>query len=234
MRDDGKQQLKQIKQQLIAFCTRHGKQFEGKTYWTTRHMCWLRALVFSHPILQETFNEYLLRYEQIAEKFAIYDRRIEEFAQLEQYRERVRQLSCFKGIATHTALSLLVEVGDFHRFKKAQHFAAFLGLVPGEHSSGTTMQHTQITKAGNSPLRRLLTESAQTFASGSTYTKADCVKKRQEGNREDVIQYADRANYRLKKRYLKMIQRTKTNIAKIAIARELACFVWGMMTENIA
>ncbi len=93
-----------------------------------------------------------------------YDKRIEELSRTERYVENVGKLCCFSGIATHTALSLLVEVGDFSRFKDAPHFAAYLGLVPGENSSGDKQRYTGITKAGNSHLRRLLIESAHCYS----------------------------------------------------------------------
>ena len=61
------------------------------------------------------------------------------------------------------------------------------------------------------------------------------MKARQNGNAADVIAYADRANIRLRSRYYKLIRQGKArNVAVAAIARELACFVWGMMTDNIS
>ena len=47
------------------------------------------------------------------------------------------------------------------------------------------------------------------------------------GNKAEVIAYADKANMRLRSRYY------KRNVAVAAIARELACFIWDMMTDNI-
>ena len=44
----------------------------------------------------------------------------------------VSYLSCFLGVKTQTALSTLVEVGDFKRFASAKQFASYLGLTPGE------------------------------------------------------------------------------------------------------
>ena len=61
------------------------------------------------------------------------------------------------------------------------------------------------------------------------------LKARQNGNTAEVIPYADKANTRLRSRYYKLIRHGKArNVAVAAIARELACFVWGMMTENIS
>ena len=221
MRDDAKTMLKQTKQQIIAFCTRHGKQ-------------WLGALQMKDKMLQETLTEYMLTYRQLSDKVDQFDKRIEELAQKESYAENVKKLVCFKGIKTHTALSLLVEIGDFKRFPSAQQFAAFLGLVPRENSSGDKQRRFGITKAGNSHLRRLLTESANCFNRGSVGKKSKALKARQAGNSPEVIAYADKGNERLRRRYIRIATRSKANIAKIAVARELACFVWGMMTGNLS
>ena len=64
------------------------------------------------------------------------------------------------GIKTHTALSAIVEIGDYNRFESADKCAAYLGLVPGENSSGNARTMLGITKAGNSHLRTLLIEAA--------------------------------------------------------------------------
>ena len=63
-----------------------------------------------------SYNSYVI----LDEKIAVYDKRIEDISNLERYQDNVRKLSCFRGIATHTAMSLIVEVGDFHRFRTAQ------------------------------------------------------------------------------------------------------------------
>jgi len=234
MRNDVRADLKRTKQQIIAFCTRHGFSFDEGSNWTQKHLKWLESLVFENDLYKETLQEYLIIYYTLDEKIAIYDKRIEELSHLERYEENVQKLSCFRGIATHTALSLLVEVGDFQRFRTAKQFAAYLGLVPGESSSGDKQVYTGITKAGNAHLRRLLVEAAQTYNRGAVGKKSTTLKYKQAGNPSEVIAYADRANERLQRKYHRIAFRSKHNIAKTAIARELACFVWGMMTENIS
>jgi len=194
----------------------------------------VRYTCFREQHLQRGLQEYLILYCSLAEKVAVYDTRIEELSHTERYEEKVRKLCCFKGIATHTALSLLVEVGDYKRFRSAQHFASYLGLVPGESSSGEKQRRTGITKAGNSHLRRLLVEAANSYSRGAIGKKGATLKARQNGNSPEAIAYADKANERLQRKFYKIAFRSKHNIAKIAIARELACFVWGMMTGNIS
>ena len=61
---------------------------------------------------------------------------------------------------------VIVEVGDFKRFASAEKFAAYLGLVPGEDSSGGDTNRLSITKAGNRHVRLLLTEAAQCYSRG--------------------------------------------------------------------
>ena len=135
-----------------------------------------------------------------------------------------------------TALAVLTEVGDFKRFASAQHFASYIGLTPGEDSSGDGQKRLGITKAGNRHVRCLLVESAQSYSRGQIGFKSKALKARQHGNPPEIISYADKANERLRRKYYRMVLKNnkKPNVAKTAVARELACFMWGMITGNVA
>ncbi|MGO4962608.1 transposase, partial [Anaerovoracaceae bacterium Sow4_D4] len=171
--------------------------------------------------------------EQTA-KIERFDKRIEELAEDSDYQENVKKLGCLLGIKTHTALSLIVETGDFKRFRKGNTYAAFLGLAPGESSSGEKINRTGITKAGNSHLRTLLIEAARGMCRGRIGYKSKVLRSRQDGNPTEVIAYADRGNTRMRSKYYRMIRHgKKDNVAVAAVARELACFIWGLMTNNI-
>lgn len=236
MRDDHKLALKKVKQQILAFCLRHNYRFEGTgSNWTLAHLKWLRALQ-PEGLYQETLKEYLLTYDQLVDKLERLDKRIEELASEEPYKEDVAKLSCFIGVKTITALAVLTEVGDFKRFASAQQFSSFLGLVPGENSSSENQNRLSITKAGNRHVRCLLVEAAQSMARGQVGFKSKALKERQAGNLPEVIAYADKANERLRRRYYRMVlhNNKNPNVAKTAIARELACFMWGMLTGKIA
>ena len=84
-------------------------------------------------------------------------------------------------------------------------------------------------------MRTLLVEASQSCTRGRIGYKSQTLKARQQGNPADIITYADKANERLRRKYYRMVigQGKKANIAKTAVARELACFIWGMMTGNI-
>lgn len=232
MRDDIKQAVKTLKQQINAFVLRHGCQYTG-TKWTDKHIMWLNKLELD-PMYRETLNEYLATYENLKTRIEGYDKRIEEIADEARYQENAEKLGCFLGIRTHTALSLIVETGDFKRFAKGNIYAAFLGLAPGERSSSTNVNRLGISKGGNTHLRCLLIEAAKSICKGTIGYKSKELRSRQRGQSADVIAYADKANIRLRSKYYRMIRHgKKKNVAVTAVARELACFIWGMMTGNI-
>ena len=175
MRDDHKIALKKVKQQINAFCLRHGYHYpQGK--WTQMHLDWLTAIKLP-PLYQETLDEYMATYFELTDKIEKYDTRIDEIAAQEKYADKVKKLGCFIGVKTHVALSLIVETGDFYRFAKGNTYAAYLGLAPGEHSSSDKINRLGITKAGNSNLRRLLVEAAWGICKGNIGYKSKDLKK---------------------------------------------------------
>jgi len=235
MRDDIQKKLKGIKQETLAWVLRHGYRYgENGGNWTARHVQWLRSLELS-GVEKETMDEYLLTYEQLKDKVERLDKRIEELAASPPYIEGAKKLSCLLGVRAHTALSVIVETGDFARFASAERYASFTGLTPGENSSGESQMRTGITKAGNTHVRTLLVEAAQSYSRGTIGRKSITLKRRQQGNDPAVIAYADKANERLRRKFYRMtLQRNaKRSVAVAAVARELACFMWGMMTGNI-
>ena len=236
MRDNQKKALKIIKQQILSYVLRQGYRFEdGKNYWTIKHVKWLKSIDMG-GVKQESLDEYLISYEYLVNKLERLEERIEELASTDRYQEKVKMLSCLLGVKTYTALSVIVETGDFNRFEKASKFASYLGLVPGEDSSGEHQKRLGITKAGNTNVRRLLVESAQSYTRGMIGHKSKELKRRQQGNRPEVIAYADKANERLRRKFYRLTlqKNLHRNVAATAIARELACFIWGMMTDNVA
>jgi len=236
MRDDMKTILKQTKQRMLAFVLRHGYKYdEGKSYWTIAHVKWLRTLEFE-GLLQEVMTEYFIMYDSQISKLERLDERIEELASGEKYAENVKKLQCLIGVKTYSALSVIVETGDFRRFAKPDQYTSFLGLVPSEDSSGEKQKQGAITKAGNKTIRRLLIETSQSYAKGKIGHKSKELNRRQRGNPPKVIAYADNANERLRRRFYHLLLNNNKarNKAVTAVARELACFMWGLMTDNIA
>ncbi|MFO8063400.1 MAG: transposase [Spirochaetia bacterium] len=151
---------KKAKQRLLHFLLRHEIRYEGGQNWTGKHWQWLRSLKFDSAIAGATFEEYLAEVSHLEEKRRRVATRVEALGGDDRYKEAVSRLRAFKGIGALTALAFILEIGDFRRFAWAEQFMAFLGLVPSEHSSGEKRRLGNITKAGNSHLRKLLVEAA--------------------------------------------------------------------------
>ncbi len=159
-RDDLRLDLARHKNRILKFLLRKGISYSGARYWTQVHYKWLDGIQFDDPLVQETYSNYYRQIRRADENLKSMDKSIKNIAETEPYQERVAILRAFKGIDYLTAMFLIAEVGDFSRFASAGSFMSFLGLVPGEYSSGGKRRPTGITKAGSSLLRRILTEAS--------------------------------------------------------------------------
>jgi transposase len=156
---------------------------------------------------------------------------IGEVAEQGPWRELVARLRCLRGVDTLTALGIATEIGDFERFRSAEEFMAFVGLVPSEHSSGERRAQGSITKVGNSHVRRLLVEAAW-HARRRPKVGYD-VARRQRGQEPLVVDRAWGCQQRLYSRWQRMAARGKPQQKiVVACARELAGFVWAIATEQ--
>ena len=233
MMNSVKKQFKTLKQQIKAFLLRAGISYSGKASWTNGFMKWLRNLDLK-PVLKETLNEMLANYYYFDERIECYTDRIEEFYHTERYEEQISKLRCFSGIDTLSAMTIQAEISDFSRFPKAKAFSAYVGLTEGEHSSGAKNNPTGLSKAGNKLVRSTLIECAQTLVKTNIYQKSKRIKAKQKGQSTEVIAYADKATKRLVKKFKRLRERNVPyNKAIAAVARELACFIWGMENDFI-
>jgi transposase len=136
-----------------------------------------------------------------------------------------------RGIDTLTAVGLVCEAGDFTRFKAAEQFMSFCGLVPSERSSGESRRQGSITKAGSAHARRLLIEAS--WNSRRRPTVGYELTRRQAGQDAAAIERAWRAQQRLHRRWQRMAGRGKPHPKiVVACARELAGFVWAIATDQ--
>lgn len=116
----------------------------------------IRALDLS-PQLAAELQPLFHVLEPLNEQIALADDRI---GALEKTDATVALLTTAPGIGPLTASAVVATIDDITRFGSAHQFEAFLGLVPGELSSGEKRRVGHITKAGNSRVRYLLVEAA--------------------------------------------------------------------------
>jgi transposase len=93
-------------------------------------------------------------------RIAEYDKHLSQIA---QHNENARQLMKLAGVGPTTASASVASVGKGHDFKNSRQFSAWLGLTPGQHSSGGKARLGSITKAGDSYLRTLLVMGARSL-----------------------------------------------------------------------
>ena len=148
-REDAQEDLRRWRHRLPKFLARHGRVYRDGRNWSQRHWAWLRTQRFTLPALDRTAQEYRWTVEQLLARVADLDREIAALAAQAPYREPVGWLRCFRGIDTLAAMTLLVEIGDFQRFRTPRALMAYFGLVPSEAASGDRAQHGSITKVGN-------------------------------------------------------------------------------------
>jgi len=211
---------------------RRGLVYREGRAWTMRHRSWLRSLRWEQPSDEIVFTEYLMAVELLEERLRVLEQRLAEVAASDPYRERVGWLRCFRGIDTVSAMTVLAELHGIERFDSPRRLMAFLGLVPGERSSGETERRGGITKTGNSHVRRVLIEAAWHYRHRPGVGAS--LRKRREGQPAPVIALADRASRRLSARYQRLAVTLGKPSPKVvtAIARELAGFLWTALVPS--
>ncbi len=218
---------------ILKFLARRDLVYREGQNWTVKHFAWLRAIQRDGVLEAEdqmVFGEYLALLDYKLGRREELDRQIEALALAPAYQEAVGRLCCLKGISTHAARVLRTEVGDFRRFENPGQFMAYVGLVPSEHSSGGTRRQGSITKAGNSRVRHVLVQAAWTYRFPPR--RGTVLKRRQEGQPPDAVAHSWKAQHRLHKVFQRLAGRKTSQIAAVAVARELAGFVWALMQNS--
>jgi transposase len=229
-REDAVIMQRQVRQRLQALLLRHEIRYAGKTAWTQAHRRWIAHLKLPHPAQQIAFEEYVQAVHEAYERLERLNQAILE--QLAQWRWRpvVQALQALRGVQVLHAVRIVAELGDFNRFDTPRQLMAYLGLIPTEHSSGNRRRQGAITKAGNGSARRAMVEAAQAYAHPARLSWV--IARRQTELPKDVCDIAWKAQLRLCGRFRRLAARgVPRNKVVVAVARELAGFVWAIARE---
>lgn len=233
VREDALEDRLRAQHRLSKFLLRQGRIFREARAWGAVHEAWLKAQKFEPYELQETFDAYVRGKQEAYERLRSLTIQVEGLADQEPYRKLVKHLRCLKGIDTLSALTLAVEGRDLRRFGSARNFMGYSGLGICENSSGGKIRRGGITNTGNAHLRRILVESAWSYRHGKSTGLA--LQQRREGCPLGILKIARRAQERLSHKFSKMIRRNKpAQKTAVAVARELAGFVWAIAQETAA
>ena len=226
-RDDAREDLQRCRHRLGKLLLRRGLHYPGRN-WTQAHRHWINGIEWGHASTGVVVNDYLLAIDQLEARLTELDAALTTIAEKGPYAEPVGWLRCFRGIDTLTAILLLAELHDFQRFHDPRALMAYVGLVPGENSSGEKHRRGRITRTGNALVRRLLVETAWHYQHRAGIGPA--LARRRTGQPSRVIAIADRAQQRLCRRFRRLMEQHKpAPKTAVAVARELAGFLWAAL-----
>lgn len=161
-----------------------------------------------NDLVRALVGELWIELDDLDRRITTYDRRISE---LYRNSELCQRLGKIEGIGPLSATALVVAVGDRQGFKNGRQFAAWLGLVPKQRSSGGRARLFGISKRGDRYLRTLLIHGARAVLG-------------RVGGKQDP-----------RSRWLcKLRERRHPNIAAVALANKNARIAWALLSGDEA
>lgn len=226
-REDAVIAQRKARQQLKALLLRNGIRYTGKSSWIPAHLRWLSELKLPLPAQQIAFQEYLDAVTAATERVKRLERQIAVHVTSWRMQPLVEALQSLRGIQLIAAVSIAAELGDLRRFDNPRQLAAYVGLVPSEHSSGATTRRGGITKTGNTHARRVLVEAAWAYRMPARASRI--IRLRQENLPPEINAISWEAQLRLCARYRKLMAVGKCKQQTVtAIARELLGYIWDI------
>ena len=159
-REDAVRECRNARHRLKALLLRNGTPYACKSAWTAAHLRWLARLALPQAAQQIAFQEYLHAIIEATARIARLEQALRDTLPEWSLAPLVQALQALRGVQLIAAMTLAAELQDFVRFANPRQLMAYVGLVPGEHSSGPKRRQGSITKAGNSAARRMLVEVA--------------------------------------------------------------------------
>jgi transposase len=221
---------KTAKVRLKAFLLRQDIRYEGRATWGPAHLRWLAKVVCPTPAQQIVFQEYVRAVSEQTERLQRLEAELQALVQTWRWAPVVEAIQALRGIQFTAAVILIAELGDLTRFENPKQLMSYLGLVPSEHTTGERRRQGGITKTGNSHARRALIEGAWAYRYPAKVSRH--LQLRLEKVPKALQDISWQAQVRLCKRYRRLIARGKNaNQVVVAIAREMAAFVWAIARE---
>jgi transposase len=219
--------LSKARQHLQGFLLRHERIYHGARAWTLAYRRWLTTVRFDHPAQQIVLQDYIHAVHDAEARRDRLTRQIEDLLPGWSMAPVVNALQAMRGVALVVAITVVAEVGDFQRFTNARQLMAYLGLVPSERSSGSSIRRGGITKAGNALARRALIEGAWTYRMPARVSRK--LHDRLEPLSSTIRDIAWKAQVRLCARYRRLAAAGKPKVVvTTAIAREMVGFIWAI------
>lgn len=158
--------LTRLKMKILSLLKRYEilKPSWYTSQWSKRMVQWLRDTSSKlEPTVSVVLEGQIDRYELLRSERSRLEKAVKELSQTERYRSSCEQLRKLPGVGLLTAMTFLTEMGDLERFHNRREVAAYLGLCPSSHESGTADDRKgRITRQGSGRLRKVLCQAAWT------------------------------------------------------------------------
>lgn len=225
-RDDAKADQLRARHRLSKFLLRRAVYPPaGVRTWSRAYDAWLDSVTFSQPADQVVLDDYRAVARAAAERVKRLEAALLRTAGDGPQAELIASLQAIRGIGFLSAVTIAAEAGDLRRFASARQFMAYVGLVPSEWSSGESRHRGRITKTGNRLIRHVLGQAAHNARYRPNVSSG--LRARQRLVAPEIVELDRRAQARLHRRYRTLLGRIGKNRTVVAVARELAGFVWA-------
>ena len=229
-REDAVRECRNARHRLKALLLRNGIGYAGKSAWTAAHLRWLATLKLAHAAQQIGFQEYLHAITEATARIARLEQALRDALPEWTLRPLVQALQALRGVQLIAAMTLVAELQDFVRFANPRQLMSYVGLVPGEHSSGPKRRQGSITKAGNSGGAAHAGRGG--LALPAQPARQPIIATRQDQLPKAVTDIAWKAQLRLNAKFKRLVaRRVMKTKAVVAVARELTGFVWAIGRE---
>lgn len=216
-----------LRNQITKLLLRHGIRYRDGRAWTIRFWTWLRNVKLEGEYTTFVLDEMIAALTTTLDQLERFDDEIARAAKKDEYAPYIAALRVLRGVDVLSAMVLLSELGDLRRFGTAPELMAAIGLVPGESSTGDKTTRLPITKTGNAHVRRVLIEAAWNYQRRPTEGRV--VKNRRKDQPHTLVEIARKCDLRLNRKFHRMTSRGKrSTVAAVAVARELAGFIWAI------
>jgi len=231
-RQSAVEDLRRKRQMINSLMLKHGRVYPGKKTWTMQYRRWLHTQRFDHRAHQIALQEMILAERHAGERTDRLMAAIEDLAADWSLSAVVEALQALRGVALIGAVTFMAEVGDVSRFSHPRQLMSYLGLVPSEFSSGSTISRGGITKAGNARVRRTLVEGAWSYRWAPRVGEKQLLQHRKVS--PEIKDIAWKAQTRLTRRYSQLVRRgKKSTVATTAVAREMVGFMWDIARRSM-
>lgn len=194
---------KQTQAQIKSMLLFHGKRAPRSLLerWSEAHVNWITHLEWDHPALKTSMQALVELYRYLTQQLKVMATAMEELAQTDKYRERAALLTQIPGMGIYTAMSILIELQDVERFRKAEQLASYLGLTPSQRSSGERIRLGEITRCGNPRLRTRFVESSWTLIRYDLSERAryERIKHQTGSGKKAIVAVARRLSLRVRR-----------------------------------